>query len=192
LDTAQQERIRQALLAYKEAHAIGVWKLSRRISEAHPRRPEIIVKTLQRFLAGRAVNEQMVAFCDHFTSKLPHRPTLWHTVGDALFAIFKQTLPEDLNLDNDITAALTPAGPFSLVTFKTKNGPADGVLAALSPDTFVTIARERLMLAPHVILYTLDKHALTPQENAAWRRFARTIQPKTRPKPSPDAPSQKM
>ena len=69
MDIAQQQRIRQALMAYAEAHGIGAVKLARRISEAHPRRPDIPVKTLQRFLAGRKVNEQMMAFCDHFVRK---------------------------------------------------------------------------------------------------------------------------
>jgi hypothetical protein len=96
LDTAQQERIRQALLAYAQAHAIGVVKLSRRISEANPRRPEIVTKTLQRFLAGRKVNEQLVAFCDHFVRKYDVQDRILQ-IGEALARIYSTKTMIDIS-----------------------------------------------------------------------------------------------
>ncbi len=137
-----------------QAHAIGVPTLAKRMHEALPHRPEIVTKTLQRFLAGRKVNDQMLAYCDQFAAKLPHRPTLWHTVGDALFAIFKQEIPATATFEPDMTLSRASSSHFALISHKTERGPADGVLAALSPDTYIAITRERLRLTPHVLLVT--------------------------------------
>jgi hypothetical protein len=96
VDPAQQERIRQALLAYSRAHTIGVVKLSRRISEAHPRRPKIIVKTLQRFLAGRKVNEQLLAFCGHFVRKYDVQDRILQ-IGEALARLYSTETMTDIS-----------------------------------------------------------------------------------------------
>ena len=171
LDIAQQERIRQALLAYMQAHAIGVVKLSRRISEAHPRRPEIIVKTLQRFLAGRTVNEQMVAFCDHFVSKMPHRPTVLHELAEAMQKFYGHE-QSGIEPGHYGVAYSTEGEPVSDI-FIERHGELsvvkqidkttgyrifDGILVSASGSITFTL-KDRVMATPRFYGFRLDKDA---------------------------------
>lgn len=71
-DLAEREHVRRALLRYMREHRIGVPKLKDRIIEADPRRREIPLSTLQRFLIGRHhTQEHHVALCQAFVRELP-------------------------------------------------------------------------------------------------------------------------
>jgi hypothetical protein len=71
-DTAARDRVRRKIIQYMADHRIGVIKLAARITQASPRRPEIPIKTLQRFLAGRhRTNDMYVRFFQHFAEGLP-------------------------------------------------------------------------------------------------------------------------
>ena len=71
LDAAERELIRQKLLCYMKDKRIGVPRLAELIQEAHPRKKEVTVKTLQRFLAGLIrTNDASVAVCQHFAEHL--------------------------------------------------------------------------------------------------------------------------
>ena len=66
-DTEQRDRARLILLNYMKQHGIGVPRLARRITAALPRRPDIPVKTLQRFLAGKMrTNDMQADYYVHF------------------------------------------------------------------------------------------------------------------------------
>jgi len=88
-DALQRGLIRRKLIAYMKQHGIGVTRLAERIKAAHPRRPQIPVKSLGRFLDGRMRTEdRLVSFCAHFTEKMPD-PDPMVGLGLALSAVFK-------------------------------------------------------------------------------------------------------
>jgi hypothetical protein len=89
-DTAERERLRAVLIAYMKQHKIGVPTLARRIIEAHPRRSEVPRRTLQRFLAGKRVNDMAVSICATFAENLPSRPTAFHALGRALHDLYQR------------------------------------------------------------------------------------------------------
>ncbi|WP_143748771.1 ankyrin repeat domain-containing protein [Mesorhizobium sophorae] len=71
-DTAARDRVRRQIQHYMTAHRIGVHRLADRISKANTRKPEIPIKTLQRFLAGRhRTNDMYVQFFQKFAEGLP-------------------------------------------------------------------------------------------------------------------------
>jgi hypothetical protein len=71
-DRTTRDSVRRKINQYMTDHGIGVPKLALRIAEANPRKPDIPVKTLQRFLAGRhRTNDMYVRFFQHFAQALP-------------------------------------------------------------------------------------------------------------------------
>ncbi len=71
-DRTTRDSVRRKIIHYMTDHRIGVIKLAVRITEANPRKPDIPIKTLQRFLAGRhRTNDMYVGFFQHFAESLP-------------------------------------------------------------------------------------------------------------------------
>lgn len=73
-DHAARERVRAALRRYMQDHRIGTPTLQYRIIEAdEPRRREIPLSTLQRFITGsHHTQDHHVALCHAFVSDLPY------------------------------------------------------------------------------------------------------------------------
>jgi hypothetical protein len=70
-DAAERELIRSKLIRYMKDNGIGVPTLAERITASHPRKKEILIKTLQRFLAGNMrTNDASVALCHRFAEGL--------------------------------------------------------------------------------------------------------------------------
>jgi hypothetical protein len=87
-DTAARDRVRRKIIQYMADHRIGVIKLAGRITQASPRKPEIPIKTLQRFLAGRhRTNDMYVRFFQHFAEGLPD-PDPIGELGRSMAAIY--------------------------------------------------------------------------------------------------------
>ncbi|WP_171232303.1 hypothetical protein [Ruegeria sp. HKCCA4812] len=59
-DQEQRDRIREAVKAYMKAHSIGVPTLLSRVHNADPRRREISLPTMQRFVRGTHKTSEMV------------------------------------------------------------------------------------------------------------------------------------
>lgn len=59
-DQEQRDRIREAIKAYMKAHSIGVPTLLSRVHNADPRRREISLPTMQRFVRGTHKTSEMV------------------------------------------------------------------------------------------------------------------------------------
>lgn len=71
-DRATRDSVRRKIIQYMANHRIGVIRLAIRITEANPRKPDIPIKTLQRFLAGRhRTNDMYVGFFQRFAESLP-------------------------------------------------------------------------------------------------------------------------
>ncbi len=71
-DNESRRLIRDKLLHYMRSHDMGVPTLAKRIKNAHPRKLEIPIKTLQRFLADtHRTNDLHVALCSDFVEGLP-------------------------------------------------------------------------------------------------------------------------
>ncbi|MFA5947822.1 MAG: hypothetical protein WC806_02520 [Candidatus Gracilibacteria bacterium] len=87
-DAKTRDTVRRKLLAYMQQHAIGVVRLAARVSEANPRNPEIPIKTLQRFLAGRMrTSDIYVGFFHRFAAQLPEPDTIGE-LGRSMGAFF--------------------------------------------------------------------------------------------------------
>ena len=89
LDLAGQEALRRTLRLYAKAHGIGVPRLASRISADNPKRIEVPIKTLARFLAGHRVNDAALTACASFAHKVddpltPLGETLQRCFGTAL------------------------------------------------------------------------------------------------------------
>jgi hypothetical protein len=70
-DSVARDRIRRKIRHYMTQHRIGVHHLARRIVAANPHRPEIPIKTLQRFLANaHRTNDMYVRFFHKFAEQL--------------------------------------------------------------------------------------------------------------------------
>jgi hypothetical protein len=88
---AEREQIRKKLLfymkehrIYMKEHRIGVPALAKRIDIALQRKPGLVVKTLQRFLAGRMrTHDPFVAVCYRFAAGLA-APDLIAELGERL------------------------------------------------------------------------------------------------------------
>ena len=109
-DLAERERIRQALLSYMREHKIGTPTLAKRIEESHPKRMNLPLKTLQRFLGKlKPLPEEATAeeierakplrshdmaliICKAFVEKLPNKPTAMQALGEALHAVYGKLL----------------------------------------------------------------------------------------------------
>lgn len=68
-DVAERELIRKKLIRYAKENGIGARTLAERIKDSHPRKTEIPLSTLQRFLAGRGKNKSCVALCHRFVER---------------------------------------------------------------------------------------------------------------------------
>lgn len=74
---AERELTRKKLIRYMEENGIGAPRLARRIQAVNFGRPEIPVKTLQRFLTGRMrTNDSSVALFYRFAASLPDPDTI--------------------------------------------------------------------------------------------------------------------
>jgi hypothetical protein len=81
---AEREQIRKKLLFYMKEHRIGVPALAKRIDIALQRKPGLVVKTLQRFLAGRMrTHDPFMAVCYRFAAGLA-APDLIAELGERL------------------------------------------------------------------------------------------------------------
>ena len=72
-DQRERELVRSALRRYMEENRIGTPTLQYRIIEADPRRREIPLSTLQRFITGaHHTQDHHVALCHAFVRDLPY------------------------------------------------------------------------------------------------------------------------
>lgn len=72
-DPQDREQILRALRRYMKEHGIGTPTLLYRIIQADPRRREVTLSTLQRFLAEKHhTQDQYVALCHAFVKDLPY------------------------------------------------------------------------------------------------------------------------
>jgi hypothetical protein len=69
-DVAERELTRKKLIRYAKENGIGAWRLAERIKDSHPRKTEIPLSTLQRFLAGWGKNKSCVALCHRFVERV--------------------------------------------------------------------------------------------------------------------------
>jgi hypothetical protein len=69
-DAVERELIRKKLIRYMKENGIGAPTLAERIQDSHPRKTEIPLSTLQRFLAGWGKNESCVALCHRFVERV--------------------------------------------------------------------------------------------------------------------------
>lgn len=87
-DTTTRERIRLRILHYKKQHGIGVVRLAERITLANAHKPEIPIKTLQRFLAGKMrTSDLYVGFFEKFAEGLPD-PDPVREVGRSMATLY--------------------------------------------------------------------------------------------------------
>jgi hypothetical protein len=88
-DLEARTRIRTALIAYMTGHKIGVPTLAQRVSDANTRKPEVPIKTLQRFLAGEMrTNDGFVGLCARFAEGLPV-PDPVGDLGRAMVSLYR-------------------------------------------------------------------------------------------------------
>jgi hypothetical protein len=69
-DAVERELIRKKLIRYMEENGIGAPTLAERVKDSHPRKTEIPLSTLQRFLAGWGKNKSCVALCHRFVERV--------------------------------------------------------------------------------------------------------------------------
>ena len=69
-DLAERELTRKKLIRYAKENGIGAGRLAERIKDSHPRKTEIPLSTLQRFLAGWGKNKSCVALCHRFVERV--------------------------------------------------------------------------------------------------------------------------
>lgn len=144
-DGAERERIRAALRRYMRKHGIGAPALQYRIIETDPRKREIPLSTLQRFILGKHhTQEHHVALCHAFVKDLPYYGEGRETeqLGDALFGFLQE--PVDDEAREALIAKLTKefAG-----AFETRTRPATvGGAFPYPPES--NIAESRLSFAP--------------------------------------------
>lgn len=97
-DSAERERIRAALRRYMREHRVGAPALQYRIEEAdQPRKREIPLSTLQRFITGRHhTQDHHVALCHAFVKDLPYygEGREVEQLGTALLSFLQPELPE--------------------------------------------------------------------------------------------------
>jgi hypothetical protein len=144
-----------------------VEKLYKRICAAERSSPEAIgfsFKTFQRFMAGsHETGEETVAVCTRFAEGLPRRPTVFHALGERLYALYQTPLPPDLapsyNLvsgDNRTVISVSAATEgFALVSERHLgrfHRTFDGVLVSLYPRGFLIILKDRNLKTPRQIM----------------------------------------
>ena len=96
-DQRERELVRSALRRYMEENRIGTPTLLYRIIEADPRRREIPLSTLQRFITGaHHTQDHHVALCHAFVRELPYYGEGRDVAqfGDALASFFPLRWPE--------------------------------------------------------------------------------------------------
>lgn len=167
-DIVTRNRIRRKIQHYKDAHGIGVSRLAKRISEAIPRHPEIPIKTLERFLAGRMRTYDMyVGFFSKFAESLPEPDTIGE-LGRSLVGFFGSSREAGGKLgqaekfiirgssENDLSElTIEPDENFWRLTEMTTvpNGPPpfDGVMVRAG-TVVVAALRDRLMGLPKLYM----------------------------------------
>jgi hypothetical protein len=185
-DEKERARIRAILNDYMAEKGIRLPKLFKRICAARymaERNPEEDVgfsfKTFQRLMSAKD-GDKAVAVCARFVERLPHRPTVFHALGEALNALYKVPLPPDIagsynlvsnNLSTQISIS-TPSDGFALASEK-HTSPIhrlhDGVMVSTAPGEYLILLRDRMMLSP--------RYVATHGEAAFVYDHARTLYP---------------
>lgn len=90
-DETTRALIRQKLLHYMRRHRIGVPALAKRVTDVAPRKQEIPIKTLQRFLAGHIWTiDSYVSLFQRFAENLPD-PDPIGSLGKAMAGFYRAT-----------------------------------------------------------------------------------------------------
>src|SRR5690606_21292997 len=135
-DSAERERSRAALRRYMREHGIGASKLQYQIEKAdQPRKREIPLSTLQRFILGKHhTQEHHVALCHAFVKDLPYygEGREIEQLGAAFYSFLQPEQPEEKEEAGDRLAAL--AG--------TWESPASVLTLTIAPGEKYLLARE--------------------------------------------------
>jgi hypothetical protein len=162
-DAVERELIRKKLIRYMKENGIGAPTLAERIQDSHPRKTEIPLSTLQRFLAGWGKNESCVALCHRFVervvisdpvAKLGERLSIFYGAGnghdysgDYVIEHSRKDDPFGLKYPEPVME-ITPDAGFWRVTERRYSDPDDtiydGVLVC-SGDVAVVVMKGRLM-----------------------------------------------
>ncbi|HKN20671.1 MAG TPA: hypothetical protein VJX73_04610 [Terracidiphilus sp.] len=166
-DDAARARIRAVLKNYAKENTLSVDDLYEALCKAERRTRETIgftFRTFQRFMAGsHETGKKTVAVCARVAEGLPRRPTVFHALGERLYALYQTPLPPDLapsyNLvsgDNRTVISISAAAEgFALVTERHLgrfHRIFDGVLVSLYPRGFLIILKDRNLKTPRQIM----------------------------------------
>lgn len=165
--------IRRKLIHYATENGIGVIRLADRISKASPRLPEITIKTLQRFLAGRMRTSDMyVRFFARFANSLPD-PDPIGALGQSMAAMYNvaDLPPLSGTLGSQRYAVkIDPENTFSRMTAikdgafsrleESVLGPGnliyDGVMVSTGPQAMLAVLKDRLSSWPKTFMLRIE------------------------------------
>lgn len=109
-DEAARVRVRGRLLHYMREHRIGVPTLAKRITDASPRKQEIPIKTLQRFLAGHMrTYDSYVSLFNRFAENLPDHDPIG-TFAKAISSFYRSEEREQIAGEYRLTAECMNGG----------------------------------------------------------------------------------